>query len=97
MNYNVQIDSNSIYELANDITIEGNKFIEILDKFLMEVERVNECFETQTGKILKEKLLEIIKNDKDLINRKYISYSKIINNIAKAYDDVNEEIKKSVM
>ena len=96
MNYNIKIDTNTIYEFGKNIIIEGNKFIEILDKFLMEVERVNECFDTGTGKLLKQKLIEVINNDKELINQKYISYNKIINNIAKIYDDTNEQIKKSV-
>lgn len=96
MNYNIKIESNSIYEFANDIVREGNKFIEILDKILIETESINECFDTKTGRVLKEKLIEVINNDKKLINKKYISYSKTINNVAKIYDDVNDEIKKSV-
>lgn len=97
MNYNVQIDSNSIYEFSENITREGTKFIEILDKFLNEVDKVNECFDTRTGKVLKQRLIEVLQKDKEVINQKYISYSKTINNIAKIYDDVNEEIKKSVI
>ena len=96
MNYNIVVDCETIYGFGKDITIEGNKFIAILDKFLIEVEHINEGFDTKTGKLLKEKLLEVIKEDKELINDKYILYSKTINNIAKIYEEVSEEIKRSV-
>lgn len=96
MNYNIIIDNGTIREFGKGIDVEGNKFIEILDKLLIEVEHINEGFDTKTGKLLKEKLLEVIKEDKKLINEKYISYSKTINNIAKTYEEFNEEIKRSV-
>ena len=97
MNYNVEIETGSIYEFGKNITIEGTKFIEILDKFLREVELVDEGFDTQTGKVLKEKLIEVINENKKMVNEKYLSYSEVINTIAKTYDEVNEEIKNSVM
>lgn len=96
MNYNIEIDTSSILELGNTIKKEGSNFIAVLDKLLIEVKHLNEYFDTKTGKILKEKLIEILGNDKELINNKYLSYSELLNNIVKTYDAVNEEIKRSM-
>lgn len=96
MNYNIEIDTNTIYEFSKAIEEHGNKYISILDKLMNETERVHECFDTETGKVLKEKMIELIRTSKDMVNNKYISYSKTIKNLGDIYVDANDEIRKSV-
>lgn len=96
MHYDIEIETKSIEEFGQNITVEGNNFLEILNKILKEVEVMEEGFDTRTGKLLKEKLLETIENDKKIINNKYISYTKRINDIVNIYEEVNKEIKQSI-
>lgn len=96
MNYNIEINTDTIYEFSKDIEREGNIFLEKLDKFLERTKRMEECFDTETGKMLKDRLIELINNDKALVNNKYIPYSKTIKNIADIYETTKEEIKSSM-
>lgn len=96
MNYNIEIDSNSIHEFSKDILNEGNSFINILDEFSKELIEIEVFLDTPTGKVLKEKLDDYLKNKKNMVNKKYIGYSDVIEKIATIYDQTNDNIKKSV-
>lgn len=97
MNYNIEIDVNTIYTFGKKIEEHGNKYINILDKLISEVERVNECFDSETGKLLKEKMLELLQKDKELVNNKYISYSKTIKSIGDIYDETIKGINDNLI
>ena len=96
MNYNIEVDTNTIYGFSKAIEEHGNKYINVLDKLMSETEKVNECFDTETGKVLKERMIELIRASKEMINNKYISYSKTIKKLGDIYEETNEEIRKSV-
>lgn len=96
MNYNIEINTGNIREFGKNIEQEGNKFIILLDNFLKEIGEIDKYFNTETGKKLKLKLIELINKDKKIINEKYIAYSKVLENIANIYDETDQEINKSV-
>lgn len=96
MKYNVEIDSDSIHEFSKNILNEGNNFINIIDEFSKELMEMEVFFDTPTGKILKEKLEDYLKSQKNMVNKKYIGYSDVIEKIATIYDQTNDNIKKSV-
>ena len=94
--YNIEIDSDTIHEFSKNIVTEGNNFISILDEFLKDVEEMETFFDTPTGKKLKEKLENYIKDEKNIVNNKYIEYSNVIEKIATIYDQTNNNIKASI-
>lgn len=96
MNYNVEIDSNSIHEFGKNIIVEGNNFISILDDVIHEVDETETFLSTPTGKLLKERLSEYLNISRTLVNDKYIDYSNTIERIANIYDNTNDNIKKRV-
>lgn len=96
MNYNVEIDSNSIHEFGKNIIVEGNNFISILDDVIHEVDEMETFLSTPTGKLLKERLSEYLNISRTLVNDKYIDYSNTIERIANIYDNTNDNIKKRV-
>lgn len=96
MNYNVEIDSNSIHEFGKNIIVEGNNFISILDDVIHEVDEMETFLSTPTGKLLKERLSEYLNISRTLVNDKYIDYSNTIERIANIYDNTNDNIKKRI-
>lgn len=96
MKYNVEIDSDSIHEFSKNIVVEGNKFIELIDDLLKEVMEMEIFFDTPTGKSVKERMIDSLNNQKNIVNNKYIGYSKTIEKIANIYDQTNDSIKTSV-
>lgn len=96
MNYDIEVDINTIYDFSNDILREGDVLLEKINKFLEQVEKIEECYDTETGKILKEKLMELVNKDKKMINDKYLSFSKTMKNVADIYLETKDRINKSV-
>lgn len=96
MNYDIEVDINTIYDFSNDILREGDVLLEKINKFLEQVEKIEECYDTETGKILKEKLIELVNKDKKMINDKYLSFSKTMKNVADIYLETKDRINKSV-
>jgi len=96
MKDDVKINIETIKEFSSDIELEGKKFFDILNKLTLEIEKMEEFFDTPTGKVLKEKLNNYISSQKQFVNDKYMSYSKTILNIANVYDQTDFEISSMV-
>lgn len=96
MNYQVSYDLESIKTLQKDIKKNGNELLGALDKILKEVNELDNIYDTPSGKLFKEKMVEFINNEKNYIKENYLPFYDIMNVIIKEYGKDYDQTKKMV-
>jgi len=96
MGYEVKYQLDTICEFRNSITDNGNNLIQSFNDILNSINNLEDIFDTPTGKIFKENLVQFINNKKMYINDNYLNFGNSLDKIITIYELNDASIYKNV-
>ena len=92
----VVVDTKSIQDAKLKMLDKVNDLKKMLDKTVQKVEESKKDFDTPVANIFRTKVDEYVISEKKELDTGLISLIKSLDNITKAYDEMNETFKKEV-
>ena len=87
MSNQVYSNIDNLNNMENEIVQNGNDLLELLDKLLVEVDKTESVYNTPSGVLFRENLIEYIEDRKEFINEHYLFFKDIIEEIKSTYNE----------
>jgi len=94
--YSMEYSIESLKNMKNEINIYGEDILGIINKLLEEITKSDEIYDTPSGTLFREKMIEYLNEKIKYINENYLTYGPIIDSIVEVYEDELAKEKEMV-